>query len=541
MILSELINTLCNPKIYPHPVEVITTIETHISVVFLTGEFAYKLKKPVNFGFLDFSQLTQRATFCHLEIKLNRRYAPELYLGVIPLYLDAHKKLSFIQATPDDKPVEFLVKMQQFEPNNVLGRYLKTEVLSEQQSSQLAFQIANFHIKATSVSPELTHGQPDAILKPMLDNFTSLNDQLGQSNSVCFDEHSYHELSPILDSLMSWTQAEHKRLTPLLIKRKTEGYIKACHGDLHIDNITLIDDKPTLFDGIEFSETFRWIDVMSDLAFLLIDLDFREQRPLKSRILSLYLSRTNDYNGLKLLNLYQVYRALVRAKITLLRACQLPQEHPEITALKQVARTYILQAQQYTHTVSCPKLILLQGISGSGKSCFSNQLLDHVEAITLSSDRIRKHLFGIQPLERVSKSDRQRLYSAKMNHDTQVALKTYAKEVLSLGFNVIVDATFLKHEHRQPFYQFELRKPHSIPCGTRLGYTYHHIYIQADRQLAQLSIQQRSLRNDNPSDANAEVMTRQIETLEAPIFKENSLTLKASQLRQFFPEETIKQ
>ncbi|MEA3404789.1 MAG: phosphotransferase, partial [Pseudomonadota bacterium] len=314
MNIERLIDQLCLPQTYPHAVEVITTIETHISVVFLTGEFAYKLKKPVDFGFLNFTQKADREFFCQQELRLNRRTAPDLYLDVVPIYQTADGEVSFHQPqapVSNQEPIDYLVKMNQFEPNWVLGRYLRDHSITLEQESLLAKRIADLHQTANLVATESHLGEPETLLQPMLDNFPTLL------------ENCSSDYKPRLQALLDWTNQQFKLLRPLLIKRKQQGFIRECHGDLHLDNITLINDTPTLFDGIEFNDEFRWIDGISDLAFLLIDLEFRGQPAFKRRILSQYLEITGDYAALELLSFYQVYRSLVRAKISALRLSQL--------------------------------------------------------------------------------------------------------------------------------------------------------------------------------------------------------------------------
>ncbi len=528
MNTPDLINLLCLPQSYPHSVEVITTIETHISVVFLTGPYAYKLKKPVDFGFLNFSTLKYRKQYCGLELQLNQRYSPQLYLDVVAVYLDQHNQISWQPTPSHPQPIEYLVKMKQFDPNEVLGKKLQKETLRPEQVEALACLIANFHQTAEAILPNSSLAQsklgtPLTLLDPMQDNFPTL--------------YSYFKKEdiPTLKQLETWTQQQFERLSNRMRLRRKNGHIKACHGDLHTDNMTLINQQPVLFDGIEFNEEFRWIDTISDLAFLLIDLDFKQQSALSNKILSLYLSQTTDYPALKLLKFYQVYRALVRAKITTLRATQLPENHLEKKHLMLIARDYMQLAITYTQPNTNAKLILLQGVSGSGKSYFADQLLTLMPAIILSSDRVRKQLYGIPPLHRVAEPEKASLYSVKMNRKVYQTLLNQAKQILSLGFNVIVDATFLQTKHRTPFYEM----CQSLQRHDNLSVFSGVIYIQISKELATLAIQSRAQKNNNPSDATAMVMLNQQPQLEPPTAHEKALKLDAQQLRQFFPTSLV--
>jgi len=523
---NDIIETLLNPESYPHPVDVITTIETHISIVFLTGQFAYKLKKPVNFGFLDFSKLKQRQHFCRLEVSLNKRSAPELYLGVyaITSINNQPQILTIEECEEQSIPVlDYLVKMKQFDPNMVLGRLLKEQSIEFSTIDALSQQIADFHSQAEKVDLNTDLGDPKVQLQPMLDNFTTLVNYFNDS-----------ETQAKLNRLSNWTDLQFELVTNTLIQRKTQGFIRACHGDLHLDNITLINNNPVLFDGIEFNEYFRWIDVISDLAFLLIDLDFRKHSASSYQILSLYLSRTLDYNALFLLDFYRTYRTLVRAKITCLRAQQLTQNSFEQQQVNSESLKYIDQALRYMDEKSKPKCILLQGLSGSGKSFFANQLIEHLDnfnAIIISSDRIRKTLFGISPETRVSEEDKKSLYSPEMNKKTYRALEEYADICLKNGFNVIIDATFLKFEHREAFYN--ISRKHDVQS--------YLFSLQTSTEQASQSILNRQQLNTNPSDATIDVMQRQKNIIEAPANSENSMILDTSTLRQLLPKQSIQE
>ncbi|WP_029407578.1 AAA family ATPase [Thiomicrorhabdus sp. Milos-T2] len=543
MNTADLIDALLNPETYPHPVDLITTIETHISIVFLTGPYAYKLKKPVDFGFLNFSTIQLRKKFCELELTLNRRTAPQLYLGIDKIV----KQGSNIHLTPltkgkssndkssqdsshsvNEDTVDYLVKMKQFNPNDVLGRMLGESSLNEDMISALTEQIANFHKMAQPVELNTEYGEPKIQLQPMLDNFPSLSQYFSDSAT-----------QQKLTSLLAWTNQEFSIHKQNLKERKQNGFVKACHGDLHLDNITLIDNQPVLFDGIEFNEYFRWIDVMSDLAFLLIDLDFRKQFATSYKILSQYLTQTLDYKGLYLLNFYRVYRTMVRAKITALRAEQLPLNSLEQKCIEQTALSYIDQAIGYTQPNNNvpkqkPKCILLQGVSGSGKSYFANQLLDELgdfKAIILSSDRIRKTLFGIDAHHRVSEEEKQQLYSNEMNRKTYKALADNAKICMDLGFNVILDATFLKRHHRETIHQV------AKTCSA----DYFVFSLLSTIETAKQSINLRQKLNNNPSDATINVMLNQLKQVEEPRADENALLININELRQRFPKESIQE
>lgn len=466
----------------------ITTIETHSSIVFLTGEFAYKLKKSVNFGFLDFSTLALRKQFCELELQLNQRTAPQIYLAITPIWQTLSEQFTLTEQS--HSPVEYLVKMKQFDPNLVLGVYLKQHTLSQQQIQQLAEHIAHFHQQSERVSPDLEWGDPDNLLQPMLENFP-----------ILFKTFKHPEIQYRLKQLANWTLYTQQHLKPLLQQRKQQGFIRACHGDLHLDNIALINEHPTLFDGIEFNEQFRWVDVINDLSFLLIDLNFKQQIQTAHQILNQYINITGDYKGLKLLPFYQTYRSMVRCKITLLRALQLPkQEKHTIQQLQQEALDFLTQAENFAYQTTQPKLILMQGVSGSGKSFYTQKLVEHFNFISISSDIERKRLYHIAPLVRVPQAEKDILYSSEMSQKTYQTLLKKAQASLSSGFNTVVDATFLRPNHRQPF--IKLAQSNHIPIG--------FFALQTSPSQLETAITQREALQNNPSDATIEVMRQQL-------------------------------
>lgn len=491
---DQLVEALLTPDFYPHPVGVITTIETHVSIVFLTGSYAYKLKKPVNFGFLDFSTLEKRHQFYQLEFELNRRTAPQLYLEVLPIF---QQKKGFSLNTPSTSveaaPVEYLLKMRQFDPNCVLGRYLQQHELSTLQTQQLAQQIAQLHLEAEKVDKQNPWGTPESIQQPMLDNFPPL-----------LEVFTHPETQYKLRQLHKWTEFQVEQLKETLIQRRASGFVCACHGDLHLDNVTLIDEQPVLFDGIEFNEAFRWIDRMSDLAFLLVDLVDRKQPALANQILNRYLQQTGDYAGLEVLPLYQVYRNLVRAKITALRAQQLSHSLEAQQTLER-AQSFILQAETVAYQLPQPQLILMQGVAGSGKSYVAEKIAPLCQGIVVSSDIERKRLFGLQPLQRPTESQRPHLYGLEMNRKTYEQLHQLTDTLLQQQQTVIIDATNLKKDHRKVLYRLAQRHQATLRI----------ISIQTELTQTVQQIKHRQKLNNNPSDATVEVMQFQSQQFEA--------------------------
>jgi len=296
---------LLDPACYPHPVAGVRVLETHISWVLLTGEYAYKIKKPVGLGFLDFSSLELRRHYCEEELRLNRRLAPELYLDVVE-----------IRGTPgapriggEGPLLEYAVRMREFPQAALASRALASGAFGAAEVDALAALVARFHEGALRAPESERFGSPDVVLADALQNF----EQLLPLVKSAPDDRALRELR-------LWTKREFAARGEALAARRKQGFVRECHGDLHLRNIVLLDGRPVPFDCIEFNAELRWIDVMSEVAFLAMDLEDRGRRDLAWRFLGRYLEATGDYAGLAVLPFYLVYRALVRAKVHLLRS-----------------------------------------------------------------------------------------------------------------------------------------------------------------------------------------------------------------------------
>ena len=311
-----LVRTLLDPACYPHPVASVTLIETHISYVLLTGRFAYKIKKAVDFGFLDFSTLEKRRLFCAEELRLNRRLAPQLYLAVVPIGGSVRAPRigdATDQRAPSEPiaPIEYAVKMVEFPQSALFDQRLARGDLGARQIDALADVVAAFHAQAASASPTGEFGAPALIWRMAADNFRQLPSVPGDDGDAARRA-----------ALAAWSREEYARLAAVFAERRRAGLVRECHGDLHLGNIALIDDRPGVFDCIEFDAQLRWIDVISEVAFLCMDLAERGRADFANRLINRYLEASGDYAGLRCLPFYLVYRALVRAKVASLRAAQ---------------------------------------------------------------------------------------------------------------------------------------------------------------------------------------------------------------------------
>jgi len=422
-VSCTLIAALQNAAVFPHPVTEFNLIETHISWVLLTGEFAYKIKKPVDFGFLDFTTLEARKHFCEQELHLNQRLAPDLYLEVLPITGSENAP----QLGGNGAAMEYAIKMRQFPQSALLDAVQARGELTAAHIDDLARQIADFHRKTPSVAESQPLCAVSAICAPMRQNFA-------QIEPLLTDEADKTQLA----ALKGWLEATINRLTPLLAERGANGKIRQCHGDLHLGNAILRENgQVALFDCIEFNEEFRLIDQALDAAFLAMDLETRGLNALSHRFSNAWLEHTGDWQAVSLLPLYKAHRALVRAKVGLFRLAQTQEVAPREAILAQY-RAYIALAESYS-AIPTPFLVILHGLSGSGKSHLARRLADASGAICLRSDVERKRLFG-------KSEDR---YSEQANSKTYAHLHQLAEAALHAGCSVIIDAAYLRRSERE--------------------------------------------------------------------------------------------
>ncbi|MBS1229543.1 MAG: hypothetical protein H6R17_2820 [Proteobacteria bacterium] len=441
-----LIKALQDPARYPDPVAQVTLLETHISYVLLTGSFAYKIKKAVDFGFLDFSTLEKRRRFCADELRLNRRLAPQLYLAVVPIYGSAREPRIGADVGERSAPIEaietieYAVKMVEFPQSALLDGRLARGDLSAQQIDALADVVAAFHAQVASAPPAGEFGTPAVIWRMAAENFSQLP-------AVASDAAD----AARLETLANWSRNEYARLEAWFAERRRAGFVRECHGDLHLGNIALIDGKPVIFDCIEFNPALRWIDVISEVAFLCMDLGERGRADFAHRLINRYLEICGDYAGLRALPFYLVYRALVRAKVASLRAAQ---EASTAAARRQLEiRAQYLAFAGRAILPRSRQLLLMHGVSGSGKTWASQALIEHLGALRLRSDVERKRLCGLPALARSASAVDCGLYDEQMTRATYQSLAECAREVLAAGFPVLVDAACLRRWQREMFYE----------------------------------------------------------------------------------------
>lgn len=391
--------------------------ETHISMLFLTGKFAYKFKKNLKLDFLDFTSLENRKIACENELYLNQRYAKELYLKVIPIYYNG-KDFSLESI---GEIVEYAVKMKQFDDKLLFSNLINKGSLKKTHLLELTESIVNFHKKA-EIKSDFWSAKDFSNLA--IENFTSC-----MKFSPPMSKQDLIFQKELTENLID----ENKEL----FQSRQSTHVKALHGDLHLSNICMYQDKPQIFDGIEFNDEYSCCDTISDLAFLLMDLDEKGFSNYSTAVLNYYLELTDDYSGLALLNLYKSYRAMVRAKIACYKIAVDKSSEKEALKYCNFSRNYLKKNTSY--------IIAIGGLSGSGKSTLAKSLAESISAIVIRQDAVRKHIFNITLTEKANES----FYSKEANQKTEEAVLSRIKMSIKSNLPIIVDSTFSNSKYRE--------------------------------------------------------------------------------------------
>lgn len=496
---ERLVEALHNPQAYEHPVAAVHVIQTHTAWVLLTGKYAYKIKKPVDFGFLDFSTLEKRRHWCEEEARLNRRFAPDIYLGVAEI----RGTLKQPHTGGSGPVLEYAVHMRQFPDKQLLSELAEHQQLEASHIDQLIEKIATFHQTTDHAAPDSDYGQPGRIHHWVSENFLYLLPNL-KTDEECGQ----------LTRIRQWTNEQWQQLKHHFERRKHNGFIRECHGDLHLRNLTIIAGEITPFDCIEFNAELRWIDVISEVAFLIMDMDTRGYRLFSNRFLNGYLQLTGDYEGLILLPYYLVYRALVRAKVAILRRQQVSPQSQDYLESTADYRHYMQFALQHMDKEP-PVLFITHGLSGSGKSTLGRALNQTKGIIQIRSDIERKRLSGLKTSERVKFEVNTGLYFSQRTEETYQRLAELAVFVIEAGFSVLLDATFLKESHRDLMRQL----------ADTLQVRFLILHCVAPNAMLEQRIQVREEIGQDPSDATLQVLDAQRDKAQPLRNDERNLTL----------------
>lgn len=465
----------------------VTLHETHISWVFLCGDDAYKLKKPIKNDFLDYSTLSKREAYCQEEIRLNRRYIEGLYLEVVAVT----QEQDGLRINGEGPVLDDAVRMKRFSEDALLSQHLREDTVTSDEIRQLAKTVADFHIDAERVESGQPFGTPEVVLQNAMANFATLSDA------------PVEHLEESLMGLSQWTRQVHEADREAFARRHRDGFVRECHGDLHSSNVIAWRGRFVPFDGIEFNSAFRWIDVLADVAFLGMDLVAEGHLDLSRSFLSSYLEQTGDYDSLELYRFYAVYRALVRAKVAAIRAGQEGLSEVERQAALVDCREHVDLTHEWTRPVQ-PSLWITHGVSGSGKSTGSEIIVQRKGAIRIRSDVERKRMLGPVEASDSGSLPGGSIYSEKSTRLTYQRLEFLARQLLRSGYPVLVDATFLKRAQRNAF----------ASLAKSMGASFHILHFDADDAVLRERIRQRASQQNNVSDADLSVLEQQQRTME---------------------------
>ena len=443
MDLVRLLRELQDPQSYPDPVERVEVRQTHISAVFLAGEYVYKVKKPVQFSFLDFSTLEKRYYYCHREVELNRRLAPDVYLDAVPIVTEGDR----LKVDGEGEPIEWAVKMRRLPESALLENFLSTGDGALKLIQRLARRLADFHAGA-STRPELSHfGEFAAISKNILDTLPVAS------------QHQSDIISPtVLKSLEDLIRRELGERRALIEQRASQGLPCDAHGDLHLDHVYVSpgESKTTEFcivDCIEFNDAFRYIDPIADVSFLIMDLKFHGFRDLATELANAYLAASGDKTGGLLLPLYVSYRAAVRAKVDSLQLEE--QEIPPAEKMRAAQRArahWLLALSELEAPGRRPCLVVIGGLPGTGKSTLAAELGQRADLSVIRSDVVRKRIAAAETADPSHAGHFQSgIYTPEWTSRTYAECLNQARQHLQHGQRVIVDATLSTEQHRLAF------------------------------------------------------------------------------------------
>jgi aminoglycoside phosphotransferase family enzyme/predicted kinase len=495
---QQLVHALCMSGIFTHRPRV---AETHISWVLLTGRDAYKIKKAVDLGFLDFSTLELRRFYCNEELRLNRRLAPDLYLDVVAIGGTPEEPLlgpvmdTVMNPGQIEQPaIEYAVHMRRFSQSAMMDRMLARGLVSPGQIDRLAAVIAGFHQALPPAVADSPHCATAEIETAAEQNFSPLPQMLSAPGDLA-----------MLKAVHDASTQEFAACEPLFRQRAQAGMVRECHGDLHLGNIVLLDDVPTPFDCIEFSAALRWIDVISEISFTVMDLLRRGHPQLAWRLLNAYLETTGDFSGVGVLRFYLAYRAMVRAKIAAIRAGQ------RGARLKRELKSCLgyLRLAHGCLTRRRAAVIITHGLPGCGKSTVAQIALERLGAIRIRSDVERKRLFGLTPMADSKALLDADIYSEDATRRTYARLHELARSILAAGYTVIVDAAFVLRAEREIFRML----------AHELGVPFVIASVQTDAALLSERLALRSQRRNDPSEANADVLEK-LQGFEEPLQQE---------------------
>ncbi len=494
MDVSRILNDLSQPEAYPIPVDAVEVHQTHISMVFLAGPFAYKVKKPVQLGFLDFSSLEKRRHFCEEEVRLNRRLAADVYLGVAPIVAAP----GGLRVEADGEAVEWAVKMRRLPAAATLEQRLVRGELDAAVVSRFGRRVADFHRTAERNARTAALGRFENVARNASDNFTQAAPHIGKTLS-----------QPVFDRLSQLTEGTLSRLHSLIDSRAQRGVPCDTHGDLHLDHVYLFADQPkpndlVIIDCIEFNDQLRFSDPVADMAFAFMDFRLHRRPDLARVFADTYFEVSGDSEGRALLPFYSSYRAAVRGKVEGLKYAEKEvstEEHAE--ALQKARAHWLLSLAELEEPRLRPALVLIGGLPGTGKSTLAKQLAEEAGFTWIRTDVVRKELAGIAPESPTPGQERALLYSTEWTVKTYQETLRRAEAALFDGERVLVDGSFHENAKRRRFFE----------AARRLAVPFVFFQCQADPAVVRERLAQR---RGDVSDADWSVYVEMSERWQEP-------------------------
>ena len=492
---APIVAALRRPEAYALADGAVDVVETLSAHVFLAGDHAFKVKKAVRLPFLDFSTLEARRRYCEIELSLNRRTAPSIYLDVVPVTV----RDGVVALGGDGEVVEWALRMRRFAQGALLSEAIARGALAAPQVDAFAERVAAFHRSLRERTPPGRFGSAAHALQLATENLDQLEPLL----------HEPSQRSR-LEALRGWTLAEHAAREALMRERLDGGFVRECHGDLHLANVAIVDGEPTPFDCIEFDPALRWSDVMSDVAFAAMDLRVRGRAAFARRFVNRYLESGGDYAGAPLLPFFSVYRALVRAKVAALRAAG-----SDDAAVASRARAETQRYLDVAEALSRPNaraIVAMHGLSGCGKTSLSQALIEQVDILRIRMDVERKRQHGLHPLARGGTGVDAGLYAPQASREAYERVASLAQTLVDGGQPVVVDAAFLHRWQRDLFRD----------AATRCAASFTIADLRADAAVLRERVARRSAEGRDASDADLAVLEHQIATAEPPAADEQA-------------------
>lgn len=493
---TDILQSLMKPSAYPVPTSRVELIQTHVSWIFLTDTHAFKLKKPVNFGFLDFSTVDLRHFYCNEELRLNRRLSPDIYEAVVEL-----RELPAGAAFHGCGPViDHAVMMKRLPAGQMLDRLVESGKVTVADMERIAVVISTFHAEAARSEYISTFGSREQILFNWRENF----DQLRQFSATTLPAAD-------LETIQSWVCAFAESHGELFDRRAANGFIRECDGDLHLENICLLDGTPYIFDCIEFNERFRFCDTAADIAFLLMDLDVHNRSDLSAAVISAYRAASGDFEMTELIDFYKIYRAVVRGKVESFRLNDVGISPADKQAAQRRAISYFRLARGYIERLRLPlTLFITCGTTGCGKSTLAGQLSFELGIKAVNSDFIRKKIAGLPPETAVHDNYGEGLYAVAVSELTYRELERMAEDELAAGNPVIVDAGFRDATQRKKF----------AALAARHKSRYIILLVSCNPEEQRKRLVMRSAAGASVSDGRIELLEQQKADFEQPAVNE---------------------